>query len=446
MDNSKVLCGKCNSNIPKNLRVIKCNLCSKFFHVKCCDVNHRSYNSLMQENQLWLCCDCKPTKKLEKGKCNNCRKRFVSNSKPVNCNLCNLSFHLKCVDISGYSTRQVRQSSWCCQKCSFKALPFNGLDKESTCIAIHGSHGVKEELINKPSFSIQSLLDEMPGQNFSPDDFLTDSISSRYYSPSEFLMSSFSDNFTMLHLNIASLSKHIDELNNLLKLLNFSFDIIGITETRLYDDQPLTNIEIDGYDFVHTPTSTKCGGAGIYIKSSYDYEIKSELSLSLPNVSESMFIEIKRKKLKNLLVGCVYRHHCQVSTFWDNYFQPTLDKINRFCNKTCAIMGDFNVNLINYASHSQTNEFYDLFSSYGFRPLILQPTRITSTTSTLIDNIFINDMSSHSIGGNITSSISDHFLQFCQIDIFKTEKEKPSIKFSRNYRDFDNPKFADELM
>ena len=62
----------------------------------------------MQENQLWLCCDCKPTKKLEKGKSNNCRKRFVSNSKPVNCNLCNLSFHLKCVDISGYSTRQVR--------------------------------------------------------------------------------------------------------------------------------------------------------------------------------------------------------------------------------------------------------------------------------------------------------------------------------------------------
>ena len=55
-------------------------------------------------------------------------------------------------------------------------------------------------------------------------------------------------------------------------------------------------------------------------------------------------------------------------------------------------------------------------------------------------------MSSHSIGGNITSSISDHFLQFCQIDMLKTEKEKPSIKFSRNYRNFDKQKFADELM
>ena len=202
----------------------------------------------------------------------------------------------------------------------------------------------------------------------------------------------------------------------------------------------------NGYDFVHTPTSTKCGGAGIYIKSIYDYEIKSELSCSLPNVSESIFIEIKRKKLKNLIVGCVYRHHCHVSTFLESYFLPTLDKINRFCNKTCAIMGDFNVNLINYASHSQTNEFYDLFSSYGFRPLILQPTRVTSTTATLIDNIFINDMLCHSTGGNITSSISDHFLQFSQIDIFKTERVKPAAKFSRNYRNFDKYKFADELL
>ena len=116
--------------------------------------------------------------------------------------------------------------------------------------------------------------------------------------------------------------------------LDFSFDVIGITETRLYDDHPLTNIEINGYDFVHTPTSTKCGGAGIYIKSIYDYEIKSELSCSLPNVSESIFIEIKRKKLKNLIVGCVYRHHCHVSTFLESYFLPTLDKINRILQKT----------------------------------------------------------------------------------------------------------------
>ena len=114
-DNSKVLCGKCNNNIPKNLRIIKCNSCVKFYHVKCCDINHSGYNSLIQKGQVWLCHNCKITKntssskKTKKEKCNHCKKLFFSNSKPVNCNVCNLSFHLKCVDISNYSTRQVFQ-------------------------------------------------------------------------------------------------------------------------------------------------------------------------------------------------------------------------------------------------------------------------------------------------------------------------------------------------
>ena len=73
----------------------------------------------------------------------------------------------------------------------------------------------------------------------------------------------------MIHINLASLSKHIDELRSLICNLNHPFDVIGITETRLYDDDPLVNIEIDGYEFRHTPTGTRCGGAGIYIRSGY---------------------------------------------------------------------------------------------------------------------------------------------------------------------------------
>ena len=62
-----------------------------------------------------------------------------------------------------------------------------------------------------------------------------------------------SNKFSMLHINIASLGKHIDELRCILDVLNYLFDIIGITETRFHDDNPLTNIDIDGYVFKHTP-------------------------------------------------------------------------------------------------------------------------------------------------------------------------------------------------
>ena len=54
----------------------------------------------------------------------------------------------------------------------------------------------------------------------------------------------------------------------------------------------------------------------------------------------------------------------------------------------------FNVDLLNYNEHNQTNEFLDSLASNSFIPLILQPTRITSHSNTFIDNIFSNAIES----------------------------------------------------
>ena len=45
-------------------------------------------------------------------------------------------------------------------------------------------------------------------------------------------------------------------------------------------------------------------------------------------------------------------------------------------------------------------------------PLILQPTRITSHSNTLIDNIFSNAIDPGVTSGNLTATISDHLPQF----------------------------------
>ena len=102
----------------------------------------------------------------------------------------------------------------------------------------------------------------------------------------------------MIHLNIASLQRHIDELRTFLTILEHPFQVICISETRLHDDKPLTNIQIDGYDFVHTKTTTQCGGVGIYVKNGIEYEILDQLSITHHNVSESIFIELKNNKKK----------------------------------------------------------------------------------------------------------------------------------------------------
>ena len=87
-------------------------------------------------------------------------------------------------------------------------------------------------------------------------------------------------------------------------------------------------------------------------------------------------------------------------------------------------MGDFNADLLKIDTHSDTCDFYELMSSFGFKPLIMQPTRVTSTSATVIDNIFVNDIEARSMGGNITTSIADHFPQSTFLDMFDKTKQQ----------------------
>ena len=59
--------------------------------------------------------------------------------------------------------------------------------------------------------------------------------------------------------------------------------------------------------------------------------------------------------------------------------------------------GDFNLNILNNHCHESTGEFLDIMYSHMFLPLITLPTRITSHTATLIDNIFANHSDNYSL-------------------------------------------------
>ena len=143
-------------------------------------------------------------------------------------------------------------NDWHCNKCSLNTLPFSSTSDDGFLLNLHGlSNNNAEQVSNLPSFSIQSLLDQLPGQNFNTDEFLSDSIESKYYTPAQFMSQKFSKkSFTIAHLNIASLQRHIDEPRTLLTILEHPFDILCISETRLHDKDSLTNIQIQGYKAV----------------------------------------------------------------------------------------------------------------------------------------------------------------------------------------------------
>ena len=82
--------------------------------------------------------------------------------------------------------------------------------------------------------------------------------------------------------------------------------------------------------------------------------------------------------------------------------------------KPVYLMGDFNINLLNEDVH--TNDFLNIMSSNSLYPSITKPTRITSNSATLIDNIFTYSKS-YQTSGIIITDISDHLPVFITTDL-----------------------------
>ena len=130
-----------------------------------------------------------------------------------------------------------------------------------------------------------------------------------------------------------------------------------------------------------------------------------------------------------------------LTDFNSNYLNKLLENISKE-QKSIFLLGDFNVNLLNYNEHNPTNEFLDSLASNSFIPLILQPTRITSHSNTLIDNIFSNIIDPDIISGNLTATISDHLPQFAIVpNMFGHTASNKSNIYERNWSKFDRQNF-----
>ena len=85
------------------------------------------------------------------------------------------------------------------------------------------------------------------------------------------------------------------------------------------------------------------------------------------NIGETVFIEIERFKLKNIIIGCFYRH-TKLQTFNEIILEETLKKLSKDKNKTCILVGDFNSNFLALDEHEDTESLYEILSSYCYQP------------------------------------------------------------------------------
>ena len=165
----------------------------------------------------------------------------------------------------------------------------------------------------------------------------------------------------------------------------------------------LSNINLNNYVFELTPTESSAGGTLIYVANHLADKPRTDLQIYKKRDLESTFIEIINSKKSNIIVGCIYRHpNMDLNDFNSDYLNSLLAKFSEE-KKTVFLLGDYHDDLLKYEQHSSTNEFLDSLASSMFLSYIIQPTRVTSNSKTIID-IFSNIISSDIIWGNLTGT------------------------------------------
>ena len=377
--------------------------------------------------------------------CDICKKNIRINHKYILCNICNCNFHLKCnkTDPKAYEKIRNNDDTMFCLKCNEKILPFFPLN-DSKCENknfINSSNNIK--LFFKSINEFQDNLSDEAENDLSP-------INCKYVDIENFKYKKSQDNFSLFHLNIASLTLHKQELETLLSMLNYKFDIIGITETKIMKNKvPIVDININEYKKFDTSTESEKGGVILYVNN----DLVSNERKDLDNLIyksfqlESVFVEIINKNGKNIICGCIYRHpSMDLNEFNQDFLNPLMEKTLKE-NKAIFLLGDFNADLLNYNSEVDITNFFDTLTSNLIVPHIILPTRITLTSKTLIDNIFSNSLNyQHGISGNLTMSISDHLAQFLIMPNCKVFMPKKSCSFKRDTKKFDKENFLLDLL
>jgi hypothetical protein len=224
-------------------------------------------------------------------------------------------------------------------------LPFFGLDNEALKLVFKCEFQCfNEEFVKKITKACGRSLDE----NFC----------FKYYSDNEFsnVVKGLHNkiNLSVFHCNIRSLNANQRKLIAFLVTLEYSFDVIVLSELWSNNIQFYNNI-LQGYTLTSDlPVETNVGGIGIFVKNSLDVRLLPEYNIasSENNKIENLWLEINRKGNKYIIGGC-YRHPNQNIS----EFKTSLDKTLCLIASRkipCVFAGDINIDLLKYETNQES--------------------------------------------------------------------------------------------
>ena len=243
-----------------------------------------------------------------------------------------------------------------------------------------------------------------------------------------------------LHVGHTNVFHLCNKLHDVCRLLNGSpqLHLLGLTETRLglHND---SQVSIPNYLFLGK-NATQMGetGVGLYVHNDVKSFVTRRADLESDGV-ECMWVQYKRcEKDKCSLICTVYRNPSALYSWYDDFVRMMDLVTNRHPKADIILLGDFNIDL--QKSHTAWESTYSLF---GLKQLITQPTRVTPSSSTLIDHIYTNNTDKISGVSLSDVSISDHSPIICSWSCKspKTIKECHTTIQYRCFKHFDKDRF-----
>ena len=244
-----------------------------------------------------------------------------------------------------------------------------------------------------------------------------------------------SSDLTIIQHNIRGLNSKLGDIDYLLShtLAHGTPDIALLCETWLTPNSPkplISGYTIERADRLHK----KGGGVCILLSSRCKYKRRHDLEGCGETQTESCFIELKNWN-SNIILGSLYRPpNSDIPSFLEK-LESTIRQV-RHEKKRLIIGMDHNLDLLKESSHPPTHQFLELIYENGIVPTITKPTRVTTETATLIDNILMDqDLGRMSKSGVLLDHSSDHLPCYCVIPNINPSKKEPMKITSRDMRE-----------
>ena len=202
--------------------------------------------------------------------CNICEKNVASNHNAICCDICNKWVHIYYNNISRYCYRKLQKDStpWYCKNCLKQVLPYNKLTDYQLKAFMLGKVLTSPKLLSTNDYLLF------------PDEECENAAKTELTTPDNFyLINNNNSNNLFLHMNISSVSYHIDDLNTFIMDCRNKPKVIGFSECRIKTGRPpLSNINMNNYSYEYTPTESSKGGTLLYIDKNLYIDIDQEMT------------------------------------------------------------------------------------------------------------------------------------------------------------------------